>query len=306
MRHIGLMIVDTHFHTFPAGWFSAGDIPSGASKISSYPVSRHLDQLAALGEPKLLLAVPVGFAPDPQLMFENLRQAERWKRESGNDSVRVLALLAMDPAFHREGLFARPGVAGARLSVENGSPDALRALGFPDGEWAGCFEFFARTGRQLHIRATRPDTLRFVLESLRPDLTVALDHFGLAAGQADPSEPGFRSVLETAAARGNVFFKGPGFRTSLDPSGTAPMVETILRICGPESVWLGATDAPFLWSDAASGRPLQELIPSARWAVDYVRRLSRRVCDGLAGEIPLRTEDLLGLNALRVFERKPV
>jgi len=297
------MIVDTHAHAFPDGCLSAGDIPSGASKISAYPVSRHLDSLAAAGEVALLLTVPVGFAPDPQLMFENLREAEEWKVRCGHDSPRVLALLAMDPAFHREGLFDRPGVAGARFSVESGSPAELRAQGFPDGEWAECFAFFARTGRQLHIRATRPDTLRFLLESLRPDLPVALDHFGLAAGEIDPADPDFRSVLETAAARGKVFFKGPGFRTSLHPAKTAPVVETILRVCGPESVWLGATDAPFLWSDAASGRPLQELIPSVDWALDYVRELSRLVCANLAGEVPVRPEDLLGRNALKVFDR---
>ena len=282
---------------------SAEDIPSGASCITSYPVSRHLDLLATSGEVGLFLAVPVGFASDPRLMLENLREAEEWKAKSGNLSMRAYALLAMDPAFHGENLFDQPGIAGARFSVEGGSPQELRGLGFPEGQWGECFEFFARTGRQLHIRATRPETLCFLLENLRPDLIVAFDHLGLAAGEADPADPEFRAVLDMAADRGNVFFKGPGFRTSLDPMKVAPVVETILRSCGPESVWLGATDAPFLWSDAASGQPLQDLIPSAVWALDYTAELSRQVCDALAGEISVQPEDLLTRNALNVFDR---
>jgi len=296
-------IIDTHAHAFPKGWFSASDIPRGASKISTYTVSQHLASLAAAGEVGLYLSVPVGFAPDPRLMLANLREAEAWKVRTGSEKTRILALLAMDPSFLREGLFHHTGIAGARFTVEAQTPDELRKTGFPEGEWAECFRFFADTHRQLHVRVTNNDTLRFLLDVLPPDLIVALDHLGLASGEAAPADPGFQSVLKAAADRGRVYFKGPGFRTSLDPMKVAPVVESILRSCGPESVWLGATDAPFLWSDADSGQPLQDLIPSTSRALDYVSTLAHRVGRGPGDPDSPSAEDLLSGNILRVFDR---
>jgi len=277
------------------------DIPAGCSKFAEYPIERHLSALRAHDEVGLAIMAPVGFAPDPEIMFENLRAAERWKSETGNGSAKVAALLAMEVEFFRRGYFEKDGVAGARFSIENKTSADLEAMGFPEGDWARCLELFAETGRQLHVRTNDKHTLIHLFKTVPSPVVIALDHLGVKPGELDPGEPVLQEMLQAARSRGNVYFKGPGYRTALQTEGAVPLVCEIIRICGAESIWLGATDAPFLWSDATTGECLQEVIPSPSWVLDYVEALAGQV----ASKMSVDAGALLSGNALAAGERLP-
>lgn len=82
-----------------------------------------------------------------------------------------------------------------------------------------------------------------LVRQIPEDATILIDHLGLPdlAGE----DANFNSLLELAKERGNIFFKGPGYRTSLDLNIVRPIVKKIAGYVGVDHIILGASDGPF-------------------------------------------------------------
>ncbi|MGF1453702.1 MAG: amidohydrolase family protein [Opitutales bacterium] len=300
------MFADTHMHAMEPGRFRLEDFPAGCSQFAEYGIDAHLSALRALDEVALLVLAPLSFCADPQAVIEGIEAGNAWKERTRNPETFVCGLLNADPALLGQGYFAKPEVVGVRLFPAKADIETFRAkASYPSAAWDRLFAYFSEHRKQVHLRADDPATIQYLFETIPPEIPVMMDHLALP-GVQDPQSAELSQVLTAAARRGNVFFKGPGFRTSRDPVVAAPICLEILRHCGPQSLLLGATDAPWVWSDAASGRPLQEHYPDVKTAFDYVHRLARELATISADVVPVTVEALVATNALAAFGLRKV
>jgi len=299
-------------HHWQTNHFSDIKIPEGFSPLAEYRIDAHLDELrqAERIQIDLVICVQLSLTDKPDHVLDAIGGSDSAAARGAASSLRdaetqKLGIVAANPKRLEDGSLDHPRVAGIRMMLGSRGPEAIDGQGgVAGGEWQPLLKKLGTSGKHFTTMCTNKQTAGKLLEILPDDIPVGFDHLALAHGETDPEEAGFLDLLRAARDRGNVYFKGPGYRSSLDPTSMAPMVTKIIEECGPEAVLLGATDAPHVWSEPDSGKPMRSHFPHQTQVVDYLTRLAGLVIEQTRDRHPDLTADaLLSEHALAVYGR---
>ena len=132
----------------------------------------------------------------------------------------------------------RPDVKGIRLYAKDSVPDV-------SGEnWAEVFKILDNDKKHLLLFGSSKFVAQLI-EQIPANITILIDHLGMPNVFGEGKDVDFNALLETASRRGNVYFKGPGYRTSLDMAKVKPVIGKIIATLGADKLLLGASDGPF-------------------------------------------------------------
>jgi len=243
--------IDSHVHFYTSQDLHrvAGSLPYALPE--PHPLTVYLDTLIDAGvAPTLLNNVHLSILPDSENVFasfdelKNL-QAANPQRYGG---VKLVGTIKAEPAYATQERLSHPQVVGARIVLHDAKPETVSDAQFSDEQWMA---FYGRLQphQHLHIYAKEAETNLRVLRQIPRNVRVIIDHLGTCHSERDITEPAFIALLAEARERGNVWFKGPGYRTSVYPEETARFVTQIICEVGVDKVLLEATDAPHVGTD---------------------------------------------------------
>ncbi|MFG6206525.1 amidohydrolase family protein [Pseudomonas retamae] len=242
---------DSHVHFFTSQDLRrvSGSLPYALPEPHS--LTAYLDKLIDAGiAPTLLNNVNLSILPDSENVFasfaelKNLQAADP-QRYGG---VTLVGTIKAEPAYATHERLSHPQVVGARIVLHDAPPEAVSDRQFSDQQWLA---FYGRLQphQHLHIYAKEAETNLRVLRQIPPAVKVVIDHLGTCHRERDITEPAYIALLAEARARGNVWFKGPGYRTCIQPEETARFVTQIISAVGADKIVLEATDAPHVGTD---------------------------------------------------------
>lgn len=242
---------DSHVHFFTSKDLRrvAGSLPYALPE--PHPLTAYLDKLINAGiAPTLLNNVHLSILPDSENVFaafEELKnlQANNPQRYGG---VTLVGTIKAEPAYATQKRLSHPQVVGARIVLHDAPPQTVSDKQFSEGQWSAFYRRL-RPHQHLHIYAKEAETNLRVLRQIPRDVRIIIDHLGTCHSERGVSEPAYIALLAEAAARGNVWFKGPGYRTCVDPEEAGRFVTQIVRAVGADKILLEATDAPHVGTD---------------------------------------------------------
>lgn len=172
----------------------------------------------------------------------------------------------------------RPDIKAVRVYAKESAPD------FSDiKSWNKLWSMVRGSGKHVLVFGSSP-FLRDAVAQIPQDLPLVIDHLGLPDAAKGVNDPYFQALLSDMVSRnknaGAVFYKGPGYRTSLDPRKVQPFVNEIIRKLGADRLMLGASDGPFagpvLENDARfAGKNLSEIADFA-WINGFTTTLAKQ------------------------------
>jgi predicted TIM-barrel fold metal-dependent hydrolase len=220
--------IDTHVHLF-SDKDDNKDIPL------LYPLSllNTLDNyLKALNENKPQAVVVVDFSKskDSQHVISSLDEL----KQKGIKAAGVIKANLNDERTLQ--WLGREDVKAIRIYAKESLPD----LG---GEkWANIFAKIKQKSKHILVFG-EGENLVGTIRQIPKDITILIDHLGCP--DINNKDESYEELLEIAAVRSNIYFKGPGYRTSLDVEKVKPIVKKIVSKVGINRLMLGASDAPF-------------------------------------------------------------
>ncbi|MDA0781498.1 MAG: amidohydrolase family protein [Rickettsiales bacterium] len=130
----------------------------------------------------------------------------------------------------------RDDVKGIRLYAKDSTPD------ISSEQWQSFLKIIEAEGKHVLIFGTCGYIVELI-KQIPKGITILIDHLGLPKlGEDDIN---FRRLLEISKLRNNIYFKGPGYRTSIDADKVKPIIRQIVESVGHDKLILGASDAPF-------------------------------------------------------------
>jgi len=238
--------VDSHVHFYTAHDLQrvAGLLPYGLPE--PHPIKVYLDKLIDAGiTPSIINNVHLSILPDSQNVFASFDQLHTLQAANPQryGGIQLVGTILAQPAYATQERLGHPQVIGARIVLHDVRPEAVAEGSFCDDQWLA---FYARLlpHQHLHIYAKEAQTNLCVLRQVPDPVPVLIDHLGSCHHERGATEPAYRALLAEAARRGNVGFKGPGYRTSINPEETAQFVTRIIRAVGAGNLLLEASDAP--------------------------------------------------------------
>lgn len=267
--------LDAHVH-----FYTAHDLESVAASLpyslpSPHPLKEYLDTLINAGKkPFLLNNVHLSILPDSENVFASFLELDQLQQSQPEryGGIRLVGTIMADPTYATSQRLNHPQVAGIRIVLHNAKPDSVTADAYSTQAWKDLFSRL-QPHHHIHIYACEAESNLRVLRQLPKHITVLIDHLGTCHPERGTDETAYVALLEEAKARGNVYFKGPGYRTSIHPAVAKPFVEKILQYLGPQRLLLEATDAPHVGTDQ-DGVPYAHTFTPAL-AFDYVERLAQ-------------------------------
>jgi predicted TIM-barrel fold metal-dependent hydrolase len=265
--------IDSHVH-----FYTSQDLRRVADSLpyalpEPHPITAYLDSLITAGiVPTLINNVHISILPDSENVFASFKELQslQVKDPQRYGGVKLVGTIKADPVYATQERLAHPQVIGARIVLHDAKPETVGDSSFSDGQWSA---FYSRllAHQHLHIYAKEAETNLRVLRQIPDDVRVIIDHLGSCHAERGASEPAYIALLEEARRRGNVWFKGPGYRTSVSPEEAARFVVQIVRTVGTDKILLEATDAPHVGTNN-DGVPYAGLfdLPKAFSFVDAV------------------------------------
>lgn len=131
--------------------------------------------------------------------------------------------------------------------------------------------------------------LREAIAHIPQDIPLVIDHLGLPDVTKGASDHAFCTLLSEMKTRNAtaapVYYKGPGYRSSLDVHKIQPFVNAIAATLGVDRLMLGASDGPFagpaLEADLRyHGKPLSTLVDYG-WMNAYTATLAENTAKAL-------------------------
>lgn len=238
--------IDSHVHFYTSQDLCrvAGSLPYRLP--APHPLAAYLDTLIDAGiAPTLINNVHLSILPDSENVFASFAQlsdlqAENPQRYGG---VELVGTIKAEPSYATQERLSHPQVIGARIVLHDARPETVSDIRFSDEQWSALYDRLLPR-QHLHIYAKEAETNLRVLRQIPRHVRVVIDHLGSCHYERDITEPAYIALLTEAQARGNVLFKGPGYRTSVHPEEAARFVAQIVRTVGADKVLLEATDAP--------------------------------------------------------------
>jgi len=276
---------DSHVHFFTSRDLCRVSAALPYALPASHSLTAYLDNLMDAGiTPTLINNVHLSILPDSDNVFasfdelKNLQAADL-QRYGG---VRLVGTIKADPAYATKERLSHPQVIGARIVLHDAPPESVSPTQFSNEQWLAFYQRL-QAHQHLHIYAKEAETNLRVLRQIPCDVRVFIDHLGTCHPERGITEPAWIALLAEASARGNVWFKGPGYRTSSHPEETARFVTQIVRAVGADKILLEATDAPHVGTDN-EGVKYSERFNSEK-AFNFVDAVARHVSQ--ASEIPI-------------------
>jgi len=238
--------IDSHVH-----FYTANDLQRVAGLLpytlpAPHPLTSYLDALIDTGvSPTLINNVHLSILPDSENVFASFDeltklQAHNPRRYGG---IKLVGTIKADPDYATRARLAHPQIIGARIVLHDAPPASVSETRFSDASWS---EFYARLSphQHVHVYAREAETNLRVLRQIPESVRVVIDHLGSCHSERGPAEPSYMALLDEAKRRGNVWFKGPGYRTSVSAEEVAGFALQIVRIIGADRILLEASDAP--------------------------------------------------------------
>ena len=243
--------IDSHVHFYTSQDLRrvAGSLPYTLPE--PHPLTAYLDTLIDAGiAPTLLNNVHLSILPDSENVFASFDELKNLQAANPlrYGDVKLVGTIKAEPAYATQERLSHPQVVGARIVLHDARPETVSDTQFSDGQWSA---FYGRLQphQHLHIYAKEAETNLRVLRQIPRDVRVIIDHLGTCHSERDITEPAYIALLTEARERGNVWFKGPGYRTSVYPEETARFVTQIVYAVGADKILLEATDAPHVGTD---------------------------------------------------------
>lgn len=245
------LYLDGHVH-----FFTATDLAAVAGKLPyalppPHALSDYLADLASTGRiPTVLNNVHLSILPDSSNVFASFEEMERLRKERPDlyGDIRLLGTIKADPAYATAERLSHPQVVGIRIVLHDAPPESISDGAYRGADWEALFARL-RADQHVHVYAKEAESNLRVLRQIPGDIRVVIDHLGTSHPERSVGEPSYHALLEEAARRGNVWFKGPGYRTSTRVEDVAPFVRAIVETVGAERVLLSASDGPHVGAD---------------------------------------------------------
>ncbi|SDE83629.1 amidohydrolase family protein [Limimaricola pyoseonensis] len=279
-------MIDAHVHFYTARDLArvAGGLPYALPQ--PHPLTGYLDRLIDAGrKPRLINNVHLSILPDSENVFAGFDElaALQARDPARYGGIAGIGTILADPAYATAARLAHPQVKGIRMVLHDRAPESVGAGAYSGAAWR---ELYARLrpDQHLHVYAQDPATTLEVMAQLPEEVPLVIDHLGTCRPERGTDDPAFLKLLATAKARGNTWFKGPGYRTSTDAAVVAAFAGRIIDTLGPGRLVLGASDAPHVGADH-DGRPFAESytpLGALDFAADVAARVARAT--GIAAE----------------------
>ncbi len=222
--------VDTHVHLFSSHGDNA-DMPLVFAKKALNTADLYLE---ILGEQKPEGIVVVDFSKSKN--SEHVVQSLDELKKKGVKAAGVIKADLGEPRTLQ--WMDRADVRGIRLYAKESVPN------LSGDEWEKAFAKVKKNKQHILIFGSG-ENLIATIKQVPEDIVILADHLGLPDVFSTNGDPTFRDLLALAKKRGNLYFKGPGYRTSLDVEKVKPVVKAIVEAVGIDKLILGASDGPF-------------------------------------------------------------
>lgn len=273
--------IDTHVHLFSAN----DNGPVLSQKNGQNTVDAYFSALSA-DVPEAVVVVDFSMAETSQHVITSLDELKK---------KGVVAFGIIKGNLEDENTLnwlKRPDVKGIRLYAKDSVPDV-------SGEkWNEVFQILENENKHILVFG-KASYVAELIKKISPEITILVDHLGLPNVFSGQKDADFAHLLEVARKRNNVYFKGPGYRTSLDLEKVKPVIGKIIATVGIDRLILGASDGPFAGSvleptPKYSGKAYGELL-------DYNKVL--KFINSLAGSVAsgLYVDKLLYGNAKKIY-----
>ena len=272
-------MIDAHVHFYTAHDLAlvAGGLPYEMPQ--PHALTGYLDGLIDAGtKPRLINNVHLSILPNSDNVYAAFDELAALQgldpaRYSG---IALFGTILADPGYATDERLAHPQVKGIRMVLHDRAPDSVGDGDYATAAWKDLFARL-RPDQHLHVYAQDAGATLRILRQLPEDLTLVVDHLGTCQPERGTDDPVFADLLATAKARGNTWFKGPGYRTSTNAEVVAAFAERIVDTLGPDRLLLQASDAPHVGKDH-HGRPFAESYTAAtalEFAADVAARVAR-------------------------------
>lgn len=252
-------MIDTHVHFYTARDLArvAGALPYALPQ--PHTLTDYLNRLIDAGiKPRLINNVHLSILPDSENVFAGFDELTELQTQdpARYGGIEAVGTILADPSYATEARLAHPQIKGLRMVLHDRTPGNVGAGEVSSQAWRGLYARL-RPDQHLHVYAQDAGTTRRIIAQLPEDLPLVIDHLGTCQPERGSDDPVFINLLAIAKARGNTWFKGPGYRTSTDAEIVAAFACRIVDTLGPEWLVLQASDAPHVGKDH-HGRPFAQ------------------------------------------------
>ena len=300
-----LQFIDAHVHLYTQADLTrvAANSPSGLPSGLPYqlpqphPLKPYLDELIAVGaKPQAINNVHLSILPDSENVFASFEELKRLQAQEPQryGDTRLVGTILADPVYATAQRLQHPQVKGIRLVLHDAQPETIAPQAYATVDWLQLFGRL-RADQHLHIYAKDPETNLRVLRQMPTGVVTVIDHLGTCYPERGVHDRSFAALLDEARARGNVYFKGPGYRTAIEWQDVVQFAVQIVRVVGAEKLILEASDAPHVGADGR-GRAYAAHFTAFK-AFDFANRLAQAVAE----QTDLHPADLLRRQATRLL-----
>ncbi len=276
--------IDTHVHIFSKNDSDNSGMPLLFARQALNTSDVYFDVLGDK-KPEAVVVVDFSMSKNSEHVINSLDDL----KAKGIKAAGVIKADLNEPRTYE--WLKRKDVKGVRFYAKDSTPDL-------SGEkWADFFAGVKSNGQHALVFGGGTHLLGLV-KQIPADIAILIDHLGLP--KIDGADENFNLLLDFAKERGNVYFKGPGYRTSMDVEKVKPIVKKIVAKLGVEKLMLGASDAPFAGpvldpSPEYAGKKFAEVMDC-----DKVLRFTSELAAS-AGNDDVDVEKILCGNAKRVY-----
>ena len=220
--------IDTHVHLFAESDNNEGIPKLQPQNLLNTP-NAYFNELKQ-HQPESIVVVDFSMSKDSQHVISTIDELKK----GGN---KVAGIIKGD-LNNNDTLkwIERNDVKGVRLYAKDSTPD------ISGKQWQDFLKKVKNDSKHILIFGTCEYIIDLV-KQIPVNITILIDHLGLPKlGQNDEN---FDKLLEISKLRNNIYFKGPGYRTSIDANRLKPIIMQIVKKLGHDKLILGASDGPF-------------------------------------------------------------
>lgn len=267
-------MIDFHVHLY-----TADDLPVNADELpyrlpEPFPVKKYLDSLLDFGfKPRLVNNVHLSILSDSENVFRSFEELERLQADDPQryGGIEMIGTILANPDYATIERLSHPQIKGVRIVLHDACPESIAPDAYSSRGWQDLYTRLRRD-QHIHIYAQEPEANLRVLKQIPADRAVIIDHLGTCRFERGPQDSFYQALLEEASSRGNVWFKGPGYRTANTVEQTAPFTLEIIKCLGRNRLLLECTDAPHVGTDR-EGQAYAALFTPIR-ALQFARKLA--------------------------------
>lgn len=273
--------IDTHVHIF-------SDNDNGPILLEKNSQNTADAYLASMEKntPEALVVVDFSMAETSDHVINSLDELKK-------KGLKACGVIKGNVADERTRLWIkRDDVKGLRLYAKDSVPDI-------SGEkWQEIFRILKHDNKHLLIFGSSKNVATLV-EKIPAGITILIDHLGMPNVFGEGKDIDFTRLLEVCRKRGDVYFKGPGYRTSLDIAKVKPVIGKIIATLGADKLILGASDGPFAGavlepSPEYAGKKFDEVMDYTK-VFSFINELAGSVANGMY------TDKFLYGNAKKIY-----